>query len=177
MLRTENNKVIYHYDAEELWIEGWGANGVRVRSTNNAEMADEDWALNSSCRTTAETEQTEDGAWIRNGKLLMEEYWRNRRDVTDRKCSAIEVEAREFRPNIGGDYHLTMRWESLDKDEKLYGMGQYQQPYLDLKGLDMELAHRNSQASVPFLISSHQWDTGFCGTIRGSEELFWERIS
>ncbi len=177
MLRTENNKVIYHYDAEELWIEGWGANGVRVRSTKNAEMADEDWALNSSCRTTAETEQTEDGAWIRNGKLLMEEYWRNRRDVTDRKCSAIEVEAREFRPNIGGDYHLTMRWESLDKDEKLYGMGQYQQPYLDLKGLDMELAHRNSQASVPFLISSHQWDTGFCGTIRGSEELFWERIS
>ena len=173
MLRTKNNKVIYRYDAEELWIEGWGANGVRVRSTKNAEMPDEDWALNSSCRTTAETEQTEDGAWIRNGKvklfitnggkitvydrngkLLMEEYWRNRRDVTDRKCSAIEVEAREFRPNIGGDYHLTMRWESLDKDEKLYGMGQYQQPYLDLKGLDMELAHRNSQASVPFLISS-----------------------
>ena len=67
MLRTENNKVIYRYDAEELWIEGWGANGVRVRSTKNAEMPDEDWALNSSCRTTAETEQTEDGAWIRNG--------------------------------------------------------------------------------------------------------------
>lgn len=33
-------------------------------------------------------------------------------------------------------------------------MGQYQQPYLDLKGLDLELAHRNSQASVPFAVSS-----------------------
>lgn len=33
-------------------------------------------------------------------------------------------------------------------------MGQYQQPYLDLKGLDLELAHRNSQASVLFAVSS-----------------------
>ena len=33
-------------------------------------------------------------------------------------------------------------------------MGQYQQPDLDLKGCILELAHRNSQASVPFLLSS-----------------------
>ena len=33
-------------------------------------------------------------------------------------------------------------------------MGQYQQPYLDVKGADLELAHRNSQASVPFMLSS-----------------------
>jgi len=44
--------------------------------------------------------------------------------------------------------------ESVDKNEKIYGMGQYQQEYLDLKGLDLELAHRNSQASVPFALSS-----------------------
>ena len=39
-------------------------------------------------------------------------------------------------------------------EEKIYGMGQYQQPYLDVKGADLELAHRNSQASVPFMLSS-----------------------
>lgn len=33
-------------------------------------------------------------------------------------------------------------------------MGQYQQPYLNMKGCTLELAHRNSQASVPFMISS-----------------------
>ncbi|GAB4004499.1 hypothetical protein GCM10029992_49700 [Glycomyces albus] len=38
--------------------------------------------------------------------------------------------------------------------EKLYGMGQYQQDLLDLKGSTFELAHRNSQASVPFVMSS-----------------------
>lgn len=33
-------------------------------------------------------------------------------------------------------------------------MGQYQQPFLDIKGHQLELAHRNSQASVPFVLSS-----------------------
>ena len=89
-----------------------------------------------------------------DGRLLLEEYCRNRRDILDKKCSAIEVEAREFKPIPVGDYHLTMRFESVDKNEKIYGMGQYQQPWLDLKGLDLELAHRNSQASVPFAVSS-----------------------
>lgn len=33
-------------------------------------------------------------------------------------------------------------------------MGQYQQPWLDLKGCTLELAQRNSRASVPFMQSS-----------------------
>lgn len=173
MLKQENGRIIYHYDAEELWIEPWGKNAVRIRATKNAEMPKDNWALLSAEKVETQIEITEDGATLRNGKvkvcisnggkitiynqkgkLLLEEYWRNRRDLRDSKCSAIEVEAREFRPNVGGDYHLTMRLQSLDKNEKIYGMGQYQQPYLNLKGVDLELAHRNSQASVPFAISS-----------------------
>ena len=46
-----------------------------------------------------------------------------------------------------------MRFES-NPEEKIFGMGQYQQPFLNLKGCELELAHRNSQASVPFMISS-----------------------
>ena len=33
-------------------------------------------------------------------------------------------------------------------------MGQYQQPFMNIKGADLELTHRNSQASVPFALSS-----------------------
>ncbi len=174
MLRQEGNRIIFHYDAEELWIEPWGEHAVRVRATKNAEMPSENWALAEQKLPQAiSINITEQGADLKNGKLqvhiteggkitmynhkeelLLEEYWRNRRVLTDPKCSAIEVEAREFCPNIGGDYHLTMRFESLSRDEKIYGMGQYQQPYLNLKGLDLEMAHRNSQASVPFAISS-----------------------
>lgn len=173
MLEIRDNKLIYHYDAEEVWIEPWGKNALRVRATKEKKMPEEDWALCQRVDVKAEISYTERGASIVNGKiraeitnlgkimiyhadgrLLLEEYCRNRRDLLDAKCSAIEVEAREFKPIQGGDYHLTMRFESVDKDEKIYGMGQYQQPYLDLKGLDLELAHRNSQASVPFALSS-----------------------
>ena len=193
MLQIKDNKIIYHYDAEELWIEPWGKNSLRIRATKNSRMPEENWALlepdhEEACAwnqnavgdfsaQSSEAEvtlrETSEGAEILNGKiraviskagkimiynqkgeLLLEEYWRNRRDLQDPKCSAIEVEGREFRPNVGGDYHLTMRFESLDPAEKIYGMGQYQQPYLNLKGMDLELAQRNSQASVPFMLSS-----------------------
>lgn len=173
MLYDADNKLIYHYDAEEVWIEAWGANALRIRSTKECKMPQEDWALVNRTVNKGKIEYTENGAAFTNGKikavitnhgkimvynsvgkLLLEEYARNRKDIMDSKCSAIELEAREFRPILGGDYHLTVRFESVDKNEKIYGMGQYQQPYLDLKGLDLEMAHRNSQASVPFALSS-----------------------
>lgn len=165
MLTLEEQKIIYHYDAEELWIEPWGENAVRVRATKTNQLPKQNWALIEQDKVQLQIYKDNNGAIMHNGKLtvkisnsgkitmynqnnslLLKEY--------DTKFSAVNIEAREFVPNIGGDYHLTMRFESLDKNEKIYGMGQYQQPYLDLKGLDLELAHRNSQASVPFALSS-----------------------
>ncbi len=175
MLTCKDDRLVFQYDGEQLWIEPWGPDALRVRATKNAGMSEADWALMPASKEKESCQIILKDGWgeIRNGRIraevskfgklvfynqknevLMEEYWRNRRDVTDPKCSAIEVEGREFRPNVGGDYHLTMRFESKDREEKIYGMGQYQQPYLNLKGLDLELAHRNSQASVPFFISS-----------------------
>ena len=100
--------------------------------------------------------------------ILLEEYWRVRRrkkqvdpnaelfvddNMINQFVSALKVEGRELRPRTEGDYELTVRFES-DEDEKIYGMGQYQQKQLDLKFCTLELAHRNSQASVPFALSS-----------------------
>ena len=69
MLIKENNRLIFHYDAEEMWIEPWGADAVRVRATKNCEMPDENWALlkpeDSACSITV----SEDGADLVNGKL------------------------------------------------------------------------------------------------------------
>ncbi|OBT79745.1 hypothetical protein VF21_01415 [Pseudogymnoascus sp. 05NY08] len=174
MLSQQDNRLVFHYDAEELWIEPWGENALRVRATKQRSMPTEGWALDvSPASPKAEITINAGEATITNGKInatiskrgklivynskgekLLEEYARNRLDVRDPKCSAIEVEAREFKPIPGGDYHLTMRFESVDVNEKIFGMGQYQQPHLDLKGHDLELAHRNSQASVPFALSS-----------------------
>jgi alpha-D-xyloside xylohydrolase len=66
---------------------------------------------------------------------------------------SLKLDARALRPIVGGDHHLTASFEPVP-GEKLYGMGQYQQDILDIKGCTFELAHRNSQASVPFVLSS-----------------------
>ena len=157
-------------------------------------MPKESWALLEAPECGAEIEITEDGARIKNGKiraevskygkitfynqkgkLLLEEYSRTRKDLFAKTCSALEVEPREFKPILGGDYRLTVRFEAGDKNEKIYGMGQYQQELLNLKGADLELAHRNSQASVPS--PCLRWDTAFCGTTRRWGGVYLERTS
>jgi len=179
MFTKQGQRLIFTYDAEKLWIEPWGDNALRVRATKMPEMPMEDWALLPPEETEAEITITSYGASIVNGKikaelntagkitfynqkgeLLLEEYVRNRKEykfqpgtIPTGFASALDIEAREFKPILGGDYSLTMRFES-NPEEKIYGMGQYQQPFLNLKGCDLELAHRNSQASIPFMISS-----------------------
>jgi alpha-D-xyloside xylohydrolase len=86
------------------------------------------------------------------GEVLLEEFVRTLKD-NGGLTSALRLEGREYRGSMYGNYKITQRFES-DRAEKLYGMGQYQQPFLNIKGCAMELAHRNSQASVPFLLSN-----------------------
>nr|MCR5222621.1 DUF4968 domain-containing protein [Lachnospiraceae bacterium] len=136
MIIAESNRLTYRYDAETLYIESWGENAVRVRATKCAQMPEENWALSIPQSPCGTVKCDENGGVLENGKIvvrlseagkitiftkdgkkLLEEYTRNRRDVTDPKCSAIEVEGREFKPLIGGDYHLTVRFESLDPEE------------------------------------------------------------
>ncbi|MBQ8954944.1 MAG: glycoside hydrolase family 31 protein, partial [Clostridia bacterium] len=63
------------------------------------------------------------------------------------------LKSRKFEPKLGGDFELTATFDGQE-GERIYGMGQYQEEILDWKGCTLELAHRNSQASVPFYISS-----------------------
>ena len=194
------NALCYRYGAERLRIEPWGENALRVRAWKQAEPDPQDWALlpQADCDTVIQVR--EDGGSIVNGNIraelnligkltfynqrgevLLEEYLRDRRDMFGSTCSSLNVEAREFKPIIGGDYRLTARFISNPR-EKLYGMGQYQQAFLDLKGADLELAQRNSQASVPFLLSSlgygFLWNNPAVGRVNfGKNITTWEAFS
>ncbi len=194
MLRRENNRLVREFDSEQIWIEPWGANSLRVRVTKARRMPapEEEWALLPPAQLTVAITMQDGEASITNGKItakltgagkivflnqrgevLLEEFHRNRREALEAfrgtesaasapqkkpdylraLVSALDIDAREFTPILGGDYALTARFEA-HPGEKLFGMGQYQQPYLNLKGCTLELAHRNSQASVPFVLSS-----------------------
>ncbi|KAI3331778.1 glycoside hydrolase family 31 protein [Xylariaceae sp. AK1471] len=172
----EKNVLEYRYDSELLRIEAWGPNALRIRVTYEPTFPLEDWALSEPLPELKDVSVNiqDNEASIHNGtitaqinqrgkititnsagKVLLEEFMRQRLDVKDPRCSALRIVPREFKPRLGSDsWHLTARFEVTHPNEKIYGMGQYQQPYLDLKGADIELAQRNSQASIPFAVSS-----------------------
>ncbi|MBQ8639815.1 MAG: glycoside hydrolase family 31 protein [Lachnospiraceae bacterium] len=119
--------------------------------------------------------------WIsfynQKGDLLTEEYWRNRNRI-NRYCVPLRVDARELKPVQGSsDFELTARFEAFD-DEKIFGMGQYQEMHMNKKGAVLELAHRNSQASVPFMVSNRGygffWNNPAIGTATfGTNKTEW----
>lgn len=119
--------------------------------------------------------------WIsyynQKGQLLTEEYWRTR-DRINRYCLPLRITGRDMKPILGTEaYELTARFEAFD-DEKIFGMGQYQHRRLDKKGATLELAHRNSQASVPFYVSTRGygflWNNPAIGTATfGTNKTEW----
>ncbi len=93
-------------------------------------------------------------SFYRDDKLILREYYRMYDGTLSRESRCLKTVNREWKGIIGGTgYSLDLKFESND-GEKIYGMGQYQQPYMDLKGSILELAQRNSQISVPFMMSS-----------------------
>lgn len=98
MLSKQENRLVYRFDAETLWIEPWGSNALRVRATKTHSMPSEDWALIEPLNPTAHIEILDTEASITNGnikaviskrgkliisnskgKVLLEEYTRNQR--------------------------------------------------------------------------------------------------
>ena len=92
-------------------------------------------------------------SFFRDDRLILREHYRSYGPAITRESHCLKVVNREWLPYTAGDYKLTVRFEPND-GEKLFGMGQYQQPYMDLKGCVLELAQKNSQISVPFAVSS-----------------------
>ena len=167
-----DGNLIFRYDGECVMLTPWGDNSLRVRSSILSEMKEESIALQmpgdfskSAVKITLEDERH---AKIQNGHLTAELFvqewgnalqitYKNQRDeVLLREIAnggAVALKARKFKALPGGNFQLKVSFQS-NPNEKIYGMGQYQQERLNLKGCNLELAHRNSQASIPFYISS-----------------------
>ena len=105
-------------------------------------------------RITAEVNFVGIISFYRDGKLILREDFRMYGGTITKSSRCLKTVNREWKGVIGGcDYSLDLRFEA-NKGEKIFGMGQYQQDCMDMKGCTLELAQRNSQASVPFMISS-----------------------
>lgn len=99
----------------------------------------------------------------------------NKDDIAPKRFkSSLDLDWQEMKGNPGGNFNLSVRFEPAS-DEKIFGMGQYQQSYIDLKGSKLELALRNSQASVPFYLSNKGygflWNNPAVGTVSFAKNL------
>ena len=165
---TDTQALVVRNLGETLELRAWGENSLRVRAVMMGELTDERWALLEPQERQPDIQIGDTRASITNGKLTATvevDGWHGFPSVTytnqngkvllreTGQTGALALKPRAFEALPGGDYALTVRFCGED-DEHLYGMGQYQQETLDQKHCVLELAHRNSQASVPFVLSS-----------------------
>lgn len=183
MIYITDNKLIREYDGEKMQIEAFGENSLRVRITRLRDFPEENWALmpqpkqnvcitllqnkkeSETQKVNAEEQIVSDGAVMKNGKiqvtinkagkLIFENSYGQTllRELECQRHSSLGIHTRELKTLPGGNFKASMKFES-DPEEKLFGMGQYQNGIFNLKGSFLELAQRNSQASVPFVVSS-----------------------
>ncbi|HAS81175.1 MAG TPA: family 31 glucosidase, partial [Verrucomicrobia bacterium] len=150
---------------EQLWVMPWGRNGVRVRVTQEASFGDAPNGLLPDPATPAGSTVEINGTEARlvNGSITVTASGRFAQlafirsgDGTmllqEQRKTTAEHMARTFVPDRGV-YKIEQRFFA-DDAEKLYGLGQRQHGYLDQKGCVMDLMHRNTEVSIPFMVSS-----------------------
>lgn len=164
----KNGALIFRENGETVQVEPWMPDSLRVRSRLLGDITEGSAALLPSAPCAARIEIDDTRAMITNGRLtavLEVQPWGN--DLRITYCNqkgeillreipnggALRLKARKYQTLPGGNYRMKVSFTSSPK-EKIYGMGQYQQERMDLKGCNLELAHRNSQASIPFYVSS-----------------------
>ena len=197
---NKNGALCIQRQTEKIRIEPWGKESFRIRATQYMDFTGRNWALDEELRaeqkqSTIEIREDHSAtiqtgrfsirvnasgvmSFYKEGKLFLREYYRNYEGTESRESRCLKILARDFKPIIGGDYSLTVRFESND-GEKIYGMGQYQQPYLNLKGCVLELAQRNSQVTIPFAVSSQGygmlWNSPAVGKVSfGTNYTEWQ---
>ncbi len=171
ILKKSGNKLIAQGNSETIWIEPFGGNCLRFRSTKNKEIIEEDWTLLPQSEIHISIEIKPEKATIKNGKItaeiladgtvrylitnngkaLLEELWIDRR-----VNNADLLKARDYKA-ISSDLSRISLYFKAYEDEHFYGMGQYANGHFDLKGCVLELAQKNTQISIPFLISNRNY--------------------
>ncbi len=193
LLHTDHSLTLSNGN-ETIRVEAVGS-GIRVAAVPYGKLPQERWALEDCPAPNAVVHVPESGsdgpAYVENGgircsirgahlsfttpdgRLLLEE---------ERYEWPLHQSARCYRPILGGDgFEASVCFRAFD-GEIVHGMGQYRNAKYDLKGCTLELAHRNSQISVPFFLSNRGygflWNNPAVGTATFAENgTQWKALS
>jgi alpha-D-xyloside xylohydrolase len=166
--RAEGSRIIWEREGEIVWIEPYGQDAIRFRASKNMRISTDEWGnILPQPEVKVEIIIDKDMAVLKNGKTTCEMladgrvcYLNNYGDVIleehyrDRRVSYAPIRPARCYRAISSDVFETDVYFKADKKERFYGMGQYLNDCLNLKGASLELAQKNTQCSIPFLLSS-----------------------
>jgi alpha-D-xyloside xylohydrolase len=148
---------------ERMRVQAWCEDSIRVRVGLDRLLDDLPGALLPIGDSQAMVNIDEAGATVVNGRIECEVSaagavrFRRAADgeelLAERAMHSYWPGARRFEPLANGFYRLEQRFAAYDA-ERLFGLGQHQDQCLDQKGRVVELAQRNGEVSIPFLVSS-----------------------
>lgn len=158
-----DNALIWRSDRETVCIQAWGPNCLRVRARPGHDILDQSWALLDPSPTKADIEIHQALALIANGKLRAEvsidghicffHQQTGKKLLEEEPPLFFRPPVRFYRACSGDLYHIEVRFSAWE-DERFYGLGQQIHGRLNHKGCVIALTQRNSEISIPFLLSS-----------------------
>jgi len=183
------NGILWSCQHETLLVEAWGPESFRVRATvHGVPRSDLFSILLPPVASDVQVLITEEGAQLRNGALTAYLSPTGRLRFTwsesgEEVLAEIPTEhsprkwGRSFQAAQGEFFHLEARFSAYE-GEHLYGLGQHQHGLLDQKGCVIDLVQRNSEVSIPFLLSSRGygflWHNPALGRVElGRSETRW----
>lgn len=166
-IKITETEIVWEGENERFCVETCGDGCFRFRSSASLHILDKDWSLlpqkktkgkvirnkewiileNGSLRVKAE-KSGKISYWTKEGKKLLEEDWKDRRE----SLPPIR-KAREYKWQ-GGSLFKTDLYFKAETEEKFYGMGQHADGCLNIKGCTIEMAQKNTQTIIPYVISS-----------------------
>lgn len=159
-----HNGLFCYQNYEILKIEPWGRDGIRVRATR-LKAIKQDWinALLNQGEYAAQIEMHESVASLRNGAMIANIDSRGELTflnantgqelLKEKPLHDLTLPARHYKDLKGELFHIDVCFKAYD-NEHIYGLGQHQHGRLDQKGCVIELVQRNTEVSIPFLLSS-----------------------
>lgn len=186
----EGQKLFWSRYGETLLIEPWGRDSLRVRATMNSSIRDDLFSVLLP-QPVGEVQITldENGARITNGALTASisssGFLRFLRSDSGEELlsEAPQLRATRLAPRslkaVQNDlFHIQTRFRAYD-EERLYGLGQHQHGRLNQKGCIIELIQRNTEITIPFLLSNRGygflWHNPGVGRVElGANMTRWE---
>ena len=157
-ISVKESGILFEARDELTFVEPYGENCVRVRSTRNSKLSDERWTLlppEEACFSVSL--ESPDRAVLENGSLIvvLEKTWTGCRIEFIRDGKTVLSTREEADPavryshNEGDNYRTRVFFDP--QDEHIYGLGQEQQGFFDRKGCTYDLMHRNTKSTLPVI--------------------------